>query len=135
MLASSHYRNVSKQTTRVSSILVGIIPLSHSSPSYLRTAISNYGVSLEEEKQINATYIISIGRKIGCSIFLLPEDIIEVNQKMILTLTTSIVYWFFKQPMEDQRLCGSSDNVSGSQLETSSTSISDDAESGSSTDS
>nr|GEU77758.1 hypothetical protein [Tanacetum cinerariifolium] len=29
-----------------SSILVGIIPLSHSSPSYLRTAISNYGVSL-----------------------------------------------------------------------------------------
>nr|GEZ00205.1 hypothetical protein [Tanacetum cinerariifolium] len=30
----------------VSSILVGILPLSHSSPSYLRTAISNYGVSL-----------------------------------------------------------------------------------------
>nr|GEY48771.1 retrovirus-related Pol polyprotein from transposon TNT 1-94 [Tanacetum cinerariifolium] len=30
----------------VSSILVGIIPLSHSSASYLRTAISNYGVSL-----------------------------------------------------------------------------------------
>nr|GEV31289.1 hypothetical protein [Tanacetum cinerariifolium] len=32
----------------VSSILVGILPLSHSSPSYLRTAISNYGVSLGE---------------------------------------------------------------------------------------
>nr|GFC49098.1 hypothetical protein [Tanacetum cinerariifolium] len=46
MLASSHYRNVSKQTTSVSSISVGILPLSHSSPSYLRTAISNYGVSL-----------------------------------------------------------------------------------------
>nr|GEY47366.1 hypothetical protein [Tanacetum cinerariifolium] len=30
----------------VSSILVGIIPLTHSSPSYLRTAISNYEVSL-----------------------------------------------------------------------------------------
>nr|GEZ85579.1 hypothetical protein [Tanacetum cinerariifolium] len=30
----------------VSSILVGILPLSHSSPSYLGTAISNYGVSL-----------------------------------------------------------------------------------------
>nr|GEX07729.1 RNA-directed DNA polymerase, eukaryota [Tanacetum cinerariifolium] len=30
----------------VSSILVGILPLSVSSPSYLRTAISNYGVSL-----------------------------------------------------------------------------------------
>nr|GFA13400.1 putative reverse transcriptase domain-containing protein [Tanacetum cinerariifolium] len=31
----------------VSSILVGILPFSHSSPSYLGTAISNYGVSLE----------------------------------------------------------------------------------------
>nr|GEZ08598.1 reverse transcriptase domain-containing protein [Tanacetum cinerariifolium] len=30
----------------VSSILVCILPLSHSSPSYLKTAISNYGVSL-----------------------------------------------------------------------------------------
>nr|GEY25929.1 probable methyltransferase PMT5 [Tanacetum cinerariifolium] len=30
----------------VSSILVSILPLSHSSPSYLRTAISNYGMSL-----------------------------------------------------------------------------------------
>lgn len=27
---------------------------------------------------MNATYIISIARKLGCSIFLLPEDIIEV---------------------------------------------------------
>nr|GEX07203.1 ulp1 protease family, C-terminal catalytic domain-containing protein [Tanacetum cinerariifolium] len=43
MLASSHYQNVSKQKTRVSSILVAILSLSHSSPSYLRTAISNYG--------------------------------------------------------------------------------------------
>ncbi|GKA56738.1 fimbrin-2 [Tanacetum coccineum] len=83
----------------------------------------------EEEKQMNATYIISIARKIGCSIFLLPEDIIEVNQKMILTLTASIMYWFFKQPMEDQRPCGSSDSDSGNQLETS-----DDTESESSTE-
>nr|GFA07178.1 uncharacterized mitochondrial protein AtMg00810-like [Tanacetum cinerariifolium] len=47
MLANSHYRNVSKQTSRVSSILVCILPFSHSSPSYLRTAISNYEVSLD----------------------------------------------------------------------------------------
>ncbi|XP_024967521.1 fimbrin-2 [Cynara cardunculus var. scolymus] len=88
----------------------------------------------EEEKQMNATYIISIARKIGCSIFLLPEDIIEVNQKMILTLTASIMYWFFKQPMEDQRPCGSSDSDSGNQLETSSNSTTYDTESESSTD-
>lgn len=27
---------------------------------------------------MNATYIISIARKLGCSIFLLPEDVTEV---------------------------------------------------------
>lgn len=35
---------------------------------------------------MNATYIISIARKLGCSIFLLPEDIIEVN------FTYSVMY-------------------------------------------
>ncbi|KAG6419665.1 hypothetical protein SASPL_116174 [Salvia splendens] len=50
-------------------------------------------VNADEDKKSNATYIISVARKLGCSIFLLPEDIIEVNQKMILTLTASIMYW------------------------------------------
>nr|GEV14356.1 hypothetical protein [Tanacetum cinerariifolium] len=35
----------------VSSILVGILPLSHLSPSYLKTAISNYGMSLGRSLQ------------------------------------------------------------------------------------
>ncbi|KAK4397609.1 Fimbrin-5 [Sesamum angolense] len=47
----------------------------------------------DEDKKLNATYIISVARKLGCAIFLLPEDIMEVNQKMILTLTASIMYW------------------------------------------
>ncbi|KAG9455151.1 hypothetical protein H6P81_008055 [Aristolochia fimbriata] len=55
----------------------------------------------EEEKRLNATYIISVARKLGCSIFLLPEDIMEVNQKMILTLTASIMYWKLQQPVEE----------------------------------
>ncbi|KAL7201174.1 hypothetical protein ACSBR1_032974 [Camellia fascicularis] len=87
----------------------------------------------EEEKRMNATYIISIARKLGCSIFLLPEDITEVNQKMILTLTASIMYWFLKQPVE-ARPCGSSDSDSGSQSETTSNSTMDDTASESSTD-
>lgn len=33
----------------------------------------------EEDKKLNATYIISVARKLGCSIFLLPEDIMEVG--------------------------------------------------------
>ncbi|XP_044501747.1 fimbrin-5-like [Mangifera indica] len=47
----------------------------------------------DEDKKSNATYIISVARKLGCSVFLLPEDIMEVNQKMILILTASIMYW------------------------------------------
>ncbi|XP_034925054.1 fimbrin-1 isoform X2 [Populus alba] len=31
----------------------------------------------DDEKRLNATYIISVARKLGCSIFLLPEDIME----------------------------------------------------------
>ncbi|KAL5988000.1 Fimbrin-5 [Asimina triloba] len=54
----------------------------------------------DDEKKLNATYIISVARKLGCSIFLLPEDIMEANPKMILTLTASIMYWSLQQPME-----------------------------------
>lgn len=36
-------------------------------------------VHADEDKKSNATYIISVARKLGCSIFLLPEDIIEVH--------------------------------------------------------
>ncbi|EEF46538.1 fimbrin-1 [Ricinus communis] len=55
----------------------------------------------DEEKRLNATYIISVARKLGCSIFLLPEDIMEVNQKMILTLAASIMYWSLQKAMEE----------------------------------
>nr|GMD09741.1 fimbrin-5-like [Ipomoea batatas] len=47
----------------------------------------------DDYRKLNATYIISVARKLGCSVFLLPEDIMEVNQKMMLTLTASIMYW------------------------------------------
>ncbi|XP_015079373.1 fimbrin-2-like [Solanum pennellii] len=77
----------------------------------------------EEQKKMNATYIISIARKLGCSIFLLPEDLIEVNQKMMLTLTASIMYWHLKQPMEDQISISDSDSSS---VDTISTSTLDD---------
>ncbi|GKC33666.1 fimbrin-1 [Tanacetum coccineum] len=55
----------------------------------------------DEEKKLNATYIISVARKLGCSIFLLPEDIIEVNQKMILMLTASIMYWSLQHSSDE----------------------------------
>lgn len=86
----------------------------------------------DEEKKMNASYIISVARKLGCSIFLLPEDILEVNQKMMLTLTASIMYWHLRRPAEDRSVA--SDGENGSSSETISSSALDDSTSESSTD-
>ncbi|XP_039249917.2 plastin-2-like [Styela clava] len=40
----------------------------------------------EEEQQSNARYAISMGRKIGAKIYALPDDLWEVNQKMVMTI-------------------------------------------------
>ncbi|KAH1129758.1 hypothetical protein J1N35_001136 [Gossypium stocksii] len=99
-------------------------------PRSVNWSLVTKGVT-DEQKKMNATYIISIARKLGCSIFLLPEDIIEVNQKMILTLIASIMYWFLKQPVEEKP-AATSDSENGSQLETVSNSTTDDSASESS---
>lgn len=57
----------------------------------------------------------------------------QVNQKMILTLTASIMYWFMNQSNEE-RPCVSSDSENGSLSETISNSTMDDTASESSTD-
>jgi plastin-1 len=55
---------------------------------YLKVVLN---VSLAEEKMLNAKYAISVARKIGCCIFLLWEDIVEVNPKMILTFVATLM--------------------------------------------
>lgn len=47
--------------------------------------------SNDEEKLLNARYALSVARKLGAVIFLLPEDIVEVKPKMILTFIASIM--------------------------------------------
>jgi hypothetical protein len=49
------------------------------------------GADNDEDKLLNAKYAISVARKIGCTIFLLPEDIVEVKDKMILTFVAAIM--------------------------------------------
>uniref|UniRef100_A0A7I4AZU4 Uncharacterized protein n=1 Tax=Physcomitrium patens TaxID=3218 RepID=A0A7I4AZU4_PHYPA len=61
-------------------------------PRVVNWTLVTRGVT-DEEKRVNATYIISIARKLGCSVFLLWDDIVEVRPKMILTLTASIMLW------------------------------------------
>ncbi|PIA16398.1 hypothetical protein COEREDRAFT_81349 [Coemansia reversa NRRL 1564] len=47
--------------------------------------------SNEEDMKLNAKYAISIARKLGATIFLLPEDIVEIKPKMILTFIGSLM--------------------------------------------
>ncbi|XBH99258.1 hypothetical protein VPH35_128634 [Triticum aestivum] len=75
--------------------------LSAVEPRVVNWKVVSKGV-IDDEKKLNATYIISVARKLGCSVFLLPEDIIDVNQKMILTLTASIMYWSLQKPQQPE---------------------------------
>lgn len=52
--------------------------------------VVNAGVT-EEDKLLNARYVITTARKIGATVFLLPEDILEVSPKLILTFVAGIM--------------------------------------------
>ncbi|KAI9356245.1 calponin homology domain-containing protein [Zopfochytrium polystomum] len=45
----------------------------------------------DEAAKMNAKYAISIARKLGATIFVLPEDIVEVRPKMILTFVGTLM--------------------------------------------
>jgi plastin-1 len=45
----------------------------------------------DEQKLLNARYAITIGRKMGAIMFLLPEDIVEARPKMCLTFAAAIM--------------------------------------------
>eukprot|EP01114_Cavostelium_apophysatum_P019727 TRINITY_DN6435_c0_g1_i2.p1 TRINITY_DN6435_c0_g1~~TRINITY_DN6435_c0_g1_i2.p1 ORF type:complete len:1368 (+),score=421.80 TRINITY_DN6435_c0_g1_i2:30-4133(+) len=63
--------------------------------SSIRPSAVNYDLvtpgSTDEERMLNAKYSISLARKLGCCIFLLWEDIVEVNSKMILMFVGSLM--------------------------------------------
>jgi len=45
----------------------------------------------DEERKLNAKYAISSARKLGCSVFVLWEDIVEVRPKMILSFVAAVM--------------------------------------------
>jgi len=61
----------------------------------VRPKIINYEIvtagATTEDSTSNAKYAISIARKLGCCIFCLPEDLVEVKPKMILTFIGAIM--------------------------------------------
>ncbi|KAJ3271990.1 hypothetical protein HDV01_006030 [Terramyces sp. JEL0728] len=61
----------------------------------IKPGIVNYELvskgDTEELSKLNAKYAISIARKLGATIFVLPEDIVEVKPKMILTFVGTLM--------------------------------------------
>ncbi|KAK9765368.1 fimbrin [Basidiobolus ranarum] len=61
----------------------------------MRPGVVDYSMitngATENDAKLNAKYAISIARKLGASIFLLPEDIVEVQPRMILTFIGSLM--------------------------------------------
>ena len=43
-------------------------------------------VFFPQEKHLNATFAISMSRKIGARVYALAEDLVEVKPKMVLTV-------------------------------------------------
>ncbi|CAD6893579.1 unnamed protein product [Tilletia controversa] len=61
----------------------------------LRPGIVDYSLVLpgrtDEDCRVNAKLAISVARKMGCLIFLVPEDIVELRQRLILTFVGSLM--------------------------------------------
>ena len=50
-----------------------------------------HGIDTPEDRLHNARYVLSVACKLGCNVYLLPEDIVEVNRKMVLTLFAALM--------------------------------------------
>ncbi|KAM4621789.1 plastin-3-like [Polymixia lowei] len=55
-------------------------------PNSVNFELVKTGSLSEEDKLDNAKYAVSMARKIGARVYALPEDLVEVNQKMVMTV-------------------------------------------------
>ncbi|GFO49374.1 plastin-3 [Plakobranchus ocellatus] len=55
-------------------------------PNGVDWKLVNTAAHSDEEKLANARYAIGIARKMGAKVYALPEDIVEVKQKMVMTI-------------------------------------------------
>ena len=45
------------------------------------------------DRMDNAKYAIAMARRIGAPVYALPEDLVEVNHKMVMTIYASLMYF------------------------------------------
>lgn len=91
----------------------------------------NWGICSSIRSFVGSSTAVNKVSQFGSRVFIFFFQLFQVNQKMILTLTASIMHWFMKQPVEE-KASGISDSENGSQSETISNSTLDDSASDSS---
>merc|ERR1711997_595802 len=57
----------------------------------------------EEEKIANAKYGISMARRLGARVYALPEDIVEVKPKMVMTVFAVLMSRDFQPNMDSKK--------------------------------
>ncbi|KAK5897484.1 hypothetical protein CesoFtcFv8_010543 [Champsocephalus esox] len=55
-------------------------------PSSVNFELVQTGTLSEEDQLNNAKYAVSMARKIGAKVYALPDDLVEINQKMVMTI-------------------------------------------------
>lgn len=55
----------------------------------------------------NARYVVSVARRMGAALFILPEDIVECKSKMIMTFVGSLMALAQKSTMTDSAMVNS----------------------------
>ncbi|XP_075959358.1 plastin-3-like isoform X1 [Anarhichas minor] len=55
-------------------------------PQSVNFELVQTGSLSDEDKLNNAKYAVSMARKIGAKVYALPEDLVEINQKMVMTI-------------------------------------------------
>lgn len=55
-----------------------------------------------QDKLLNARYALSTARKIGAQIYALPEDLVEVKPKMVLTVFACLMACAYKMKNEKE---------------------------------
>jgi plastin-1 len=85
---SSSISSFKDSSLRTSHFLIDVLDAMR--PGSIDQTLVTPGVDDKDALQ-NAKYAISLARKFGATIFLLPEDIVEVKPKMILTFVGSIM--------------------------------------------
>ncbi|CAG5120872.1 unnamed protein product, partial [Candidula unifasciata] len=70
-------------------------------PSSVDYSLVNQNAQTYEDKLANARYAIGIARKIGARVYALPEDLVELKQKMIMTIFACLMARDYSQNAQD----------------------------------